>query len=256
MDYLVLRSLTKHFDSVEAVNGVSLNVQAGEFLVIIGESGCGKTTLLRLIAGLEEPDDGIIYIGGAPVNDVPAGQRGVQIIFQHFALWPHMKVYDERNYSNISFPLRVRRWAKDKIHRHVRSIAQSLQIHESLFQRKPDTLSGGERQRVAMARAMVTAPKVLLMDEPLSNLDPHSRASMRAEIRDFHEQNRLTTIYVTHNVADGIDLADRMAVMRAGRIEQVDTVQAIKEHPVNEYVADFFRPEDLRFSQIKSWGGR
>jgi len=256
MDYLVLRSLTKRFDSVEAVNGVSLNVQAGEFLVIIGESGCGKTTLLRLIAGLEEPDDGIIYIGGAPVNDVPAGQRGVQIIFQHFALWPHMKVYDERWYSNISFPLRVRRWTREKINEHVRSLAQSLQIHEALFERKPDTLSGGEKQRVAMARAMVTAPRILLMDEPLSNLDPHSRASMRKEIRSFHQQNRLTTIYVTHNVADGIDLADRMAVMRDGRIEQVDSVRNIKEQPVNEYVADFFKPEDLRFSQIKSWGNR
>jgi len=256
MDYLVLRSLTKHFDSVEAVNGVSLNVQAGELLVIIGESGCGKTTLLRLIAGLEEPDDGIIYIGGVPVNDIPAGQRGVQIIFQHFALWPHMKVYDERYYSNISFPLRVRRWARDKIHEHVRSIAQSLQINEALFQRKPDTLSGGEKQRVAMARAMVTAPQILLMDEPLSNLDPHSRASMRAEIRSFHEQNRLTTIYVTHNITDGIDLADRMAVMRDGRIEQVDSVQGIREHPSSQYVADFFKPEELRFNQIKSWGSR
>ena len=250
MDALVLRSLTKRFGSVVAVNEVNLNVRAGEFFVIIGESGCGKTTLLRLIAGLEEPDDGFIYVGGYPVNDIPAGKRGVQIIFQNFALWPHMKVYDDNRYSNISFPLRVRNWPKEKIREHIRSLANSLQIKEALFDRKPDTLSGGEKQRVAMARAMVTAPKILVMDEPLSNLDPASRVTMRAEIRSFHEENELITIYVTHNVADGIDLADRMAVMRDGRFEQVDTIQHLMEHPDSQYVADFFRPEDLRFAQM------
>jgi len=248
MDALVLRSLTKRFGSVVAVNGVNLNVRAGEFLVIIGESGCGKTTLLRLIAGLEAADNGFIYIGGVPANDIPAGQRGVQIIFHNFALWPHMKVYDDSKYSNISFPLKVRNWPREKIREHVRTIVDSLQIKEALFDRKPDTLSGGEKQRVAMARAMVTTPKILVMDEPLSNLDPISRATMRAEIRSFHEQHGLITIYVTHNVADGIDLADRMAVMRDGRFEQIDTIENLMKDPDSQYVADFFRPEDLRFA--------
>jgi multiple sugar transport system ATP-binding protein len=254
MDTLVIKGLTKKFDSVVAVNDANLSVRAGELLVIIGESGCGKTTLLRLIAGLEEPDSGDIFIGGERVNHLPAGERNVQMIFQHFALWPHMKVYDDRRYSNMSLPLRVRKWAKDKIGIHIRPLAQSLRIHEDLFQRKPDTLSGGEQQRVAMGRAMATAPRVLLMDEPLSNLDPVLRSDMREEIRSFHVRNRLTTLYVTHNVADAMDLGDRMAVMRDGYFEQVDTVQNLRENPASDYVSDFFKPADLRFAEIRSWG--
>jgi ABC-type sugar transport system ATPase subunit len=253
MDFLVIQDLTKKFDSIVAVNKASLNVRAGELLVIIGESGCGKTTLLRLIAGLETLDSGLIFIGGAPVNDIPAGQRGVQIIFQHYALWPHMKVYDDHRYTNMTLPLRVRKWSKDKIRDYILPLAKSLQIHEDLFQRKPDTLSGGEQQRVAMGRAMVTAPRVLLMDEPLSNLDPASRIRMRAEVRSFHEKNRLTTLYVTHNITDGIDLGDRIAVMRDGSFEQVDTVQNIRARPANQYVADFFKPVELKFAKLKSW---
>jgi len=256
MDYLVIRSLTKKFGNVVAVDKLNLNVQAGELLVVIGESGCGKTTLLRLIAGLEDPDDGIIYIGGIPVNDIPAGQRGVQIIFQHFALWPHMKVFDERRDSNMGFPLRIRRWARDKIREHIRPLAKSLQINENLFERKPDTLSGGEKQRVAMARAMVTAPKVMVMDEPLSNLDPPSRGKMREEIRSFHKENRLTTIYVTHNIADGLDLGDRIAVMHDGRFEQIDTAENLQANPASPYVADFFKPADLRFAEVAAWRSR
>jgi ABC-type sugar transport system ATPase subunit len=252
MDALTIKGLSKKFGSVVAVSDANLSVRAGELLVIMGESGCGKTTLLRLIAGLENPDTGEIFIGGERVNDVPAGARGVQIIFQHFALWPHMKVYDDRRYSNISLPLRVRKWAQDKIREHIRPLAKSLQIHEDLFQRKPDSLSGGEKQRIAMARAMVTAPRVLLMDEPLSNLDPGSRVAMRDEIRSFHRQHRLTTVYVTHNLADATDLGDRIAVMREGRFEQVDTVQNLREHPASEYVADFFRPQDLFFRSVRS----
>ena len=253
MDFLVIQDLTKKFGSVVAVNKASLNVRAGELLVIIGESGCGKTTLLRLIAGLETLDSGLIFIGGAPVNDIPVGQRGVQIIFQHYALWPHMKIYDDHKYTNMTLPLRVRKWSRDKIRDYILPLAKSLQIHEDLFQRKPDTLSGGEQQRVAMGRAMVTAPRVLLMDEPLSNLDPASRIRMRAEVRSFHEKNRLTTLYVTHNVTDGINLGDRIAVMRDGSFEQVDTVQKIRERPVNQYVADFFKPVELKFAKLRSW---
>jgi multiple sugar transport system ATP-binding protein len=253
MDSLVIKGLTKKFDSVVAVNEANLNVRAGELLVVIGESACGKTTLLRLIAGLEDPDSGLIFIDKAPVNDIPAGQRNVQIIFQHLALWPHMKVYDDRRYSNMSLPLRVRKWTRENIRGQIRSLANSLLIHEDLFQRKPDTLSGGEKQRVAVGRAMVTAPRILLMDEPLSNLDPVIRADMRSEIRRYHENHRLTTIYVTHNLPDGIELGDRIAVMRDGHFEQVDTAKNLKENPANQYVADFFKPADLRFAQIRSW---
>jgi multiple sugar transport system ATP-binding protein len=253
MDSLVIQDITKNFGSVVAVNKANLNVRDGELLVIIGDSGCGKTTLLRIIAGLETLDSGFIFIGGAPVNELPAGQRGVQIIFQHYALWPHMKVYDDNRYTNMTLPLRVRKWSKDKIREYILPLAKSLQIHEDLFQRKPDTLSGGEQQRVAMGRAMVTAPRVLLMDEPLSNLDPASRNRMRAEVRSFHEKNRLTTLYVTHNITDGIDLGDRIAVMRDGSFEQVDTFKNIREHPVNQYVSDFFKPVELRFAKLKSW---
>jgi multiple sugar transport system ATP-binding protein len=256
MDYLVIRNLTKRFGDVVAVNEANLNVSAGELLVVIGGSGCGKTTLLRLISGLEDPDSGIIYIGGEAVNDIPAGQRGVQIIFQHFALWPHMKVFDERRDSNMGFPLRIRKWAKEKIREHIRPLAKSLQINEALFDRKPDTLSGGEKQRVALARAMVTAPRVLVMDEPLSSLDPASRVTLKAEIRNFHKENHLTTIYVTHNVADGIDLGDRIAVMRDGRFEQIGTAEELIKNPANSYVADFFKPPDLRFAEMRPWQNR
>lgn len=256
MDYLVVQNLTKRFGSVVAVNEANLSVRSGEFMVVIGGSGCGKTTLLRLIAGLEDPDSGFIYIDGVTVNDIPAGQRGVQIIFQHYALWPHMTVFDERRDSNIGFPLKIRKWAKEKIRDHILPLARSLQINEALFQRKPDTLSGGEKQRVAMARAMATAPRILVMDEPLSNLDPTSRIKMRAEIRKFHKENRLTTIYVTHNLTDGIDLGDRIAVMRDGRFEQIDTAQNLKEHPASSYVSDFFKPSDLRFAEMRPWRTR
>ena len=252
MDALVVQDLTKKFGSVVAVKDANLNVRAGELLVIIGESGCGKTTLLRLIAGLEQPDGGTVFIGGVPVNDIPAGGRDVQMIFQHFALWPHMKVFDDRRYSNITLPLRVRKWGRENIREHFRPLAKSLQIHEDLFQRKPDTLSGGEKQRVALGRAMVTAPRVLLMDEPLSNLDPGSRVTMRDEIRTFHREHRLTTVYVTHNITDAVDLGDRIGVMHDGSFEQIDTVQNLRAHPASEYVSEFFKPAQLRFAQIRA----
>lgn len=240
---LSLRRLTKRFGSVTAVDQASLDVEAGEFLVIVGESGCGKTTTLRLIAGLEQPDSGTIFIGGAPANDVPVGRRGVQMIFQNYALWPHMRVFDEQRYSNLSLPLKVRKWSSDKIAEFLRPLAWKIGIEESFFKRKPSELSGGQQQRVALGRAMVTSPNIMLMDEPLSNIDPPNRLKMRQEILAFHKEQKLTTLYVTHNLADGIALADRIAVMREGRFEQADTSENLMRHPATEYIADFFKAE-------------
>ena len=220
-------------------------MEAGEFLVIVGESGCGKTTSLRLIAGLEQPDSGTIFIGGVPVNDVPVGRRGVQMIFQNYALWPHMRVFDEQRYSNLSLPLRVRKWSSEKIVEFLRPLAWKIGIEESFFKRKPSELSGGQQQRVALGRAMVTSPHIMLMDEPLSNIDPPNRLKMRQEILAFHKEHRLTTLYVTHNLADGMALADRIAVMHEGRFEQADTAENLMRHPATRYVADFFRAEQF-----------
>ena len=242
---LSLRGLTKKFGRVLAVDQANLDVHNGEFLVVVGESGCGKTTTLRLIAGLEAPDAGAIFIGGVPINDVPVGKRSVQMIFQNFALWPHMRVFDETQYSNLSLPLKVRKWSTDKIGELLRPLARRVGIEENFFKRRPTELSGGQQQRVALGRAMATAPQVLLMDEPLSNIDPPNQLRMRGEILKFHQENRLTTIYVTHNIADGIALADRLAVMRNGRFEQVDTAENLYRAPASEYIADFFKAEQI-----------
>jgi len=242
---LSLRALTKRFGTVLAVEQANLDVNAGEFLVIVGESGCGKTTTLRLIAGLETPDSGTIFIGGVPVNDVPVGRRNVQMIFQNYALWPHMKVFDERSYTNLTLPLKIRKWSSEKISEFLRPLALKLGIEESFFKRKPSELSGGQQQRVALGRAMATSPRIMLMDEPLSNVDPPNRLKMRQEILTFHSEHRLTTLYVTHNLADGIALADRIAVMHRGKFEQVDTAAKLMREPANGYVADFFKAEQF-----------
>jgi ABC-type sugar transport system ATPase subunit len=228
-----------------AVDLANLDVNAGEFLVIVGESGCGKTTTLRLIAGLEQPDSGTIFIGGAPVNDIPVGRRNVQMIFQNYALWPHMKVFEESRYSNLSLPLKVRKWSSDKISEFLRPLAWKIGIEESFFKRKPSELSGGQQQRVALGRAMVTSPRIMLMDEPLSNIDPPNRLKMRHEILAFHKENHLTTLYVTHNLADGMAMADRIAVMHKGKFEQADTPANLLSRPATEYVADFFKAEQF-----------
>jgi ABC-type sugar transport system ATPase subunit len=169
----------------------------------------------------------------------------VQMIFQNYALWPHMKVFDERSFTNLTLPLKIRKWSNDKIAEFLRPLAKRVGIDENQFQRKPGELSGGQQQRVALGRAMVTSPRILLMDEPLSNIDPPNRLKMRSEIMKFHKDNKLTTIYVTHNLADGMALADRIAVMRNGRFEQVDAPGSLLKQPANDYVADFFKAEQF-----------
>lgn len=243
---VALRDLSKRFGPVVAVDRANLTVNHGEFLVIVGESGCGKTTTLRLIAGLETPDSGTIFIGGVPVNDIPPGRRGVQMIFQSYALWPHMKIFDAGRYTNMSLPLKIRKWSEEKIREFMRPLAGRLGIDEKLFQRKPPELSGGEQQRVALGRAMTTSPRVLLMDEPLSNIDAPNRLKMRTEILQFHREHRLTTLYVTHNLWDALTLGNRIAVMRAGKFEQVDAAERLMREPASDYVADFFKASGMR----------
>ncbi len=247
---LELRGVTKRFGPVVAVNHADLTVHDGELLAVVGESGCGKTTTLRLIAGLETPDGGTIYIGGVPVNDVPVGKRNVQMIFQNYALWPHMRVFDERSYTNLTLPLKIRKWSNEKIREFIRPMTQKLGIDERFYRRKPAELSGGEQQRVALGRAMTTSPRIMLMDEPLSNIDPPNRLKMRGEILQFHGENRLTTLYVTHNLPDALALADRIAVMRDGRFEQVDTAENLMRRPATEYVADFFKASELKVKEL------
>ena len=221
-----------------AVDIDGLDVNDGEFMAIMGESGSGKTSLLRLIAGLEKPSHGDIYIGGHWMNDTPVGRRPVQMIFQTLALWPHLRVMDAGSYSNLSFPLKVRRWTKAQIVDRVRGVSERVGLSEELYPRHPDELSGGERQRVALARAMVTDTTTFLMDEPLSSLDPISRPKMRTEIRRLHDEQRATTLYVTHNFGDATAMADRIAVMRDGQIIQVGAYQYLIDNPVNQYVTD------------------
>lgn len=251
MIHLVLRDITKRFDSVVALDGLQLEVTQGEFLVIVGESGCGKTTLLRIIAGLETPDSGEVLIGGAPVNHLSPGARNVQMIFQSYALWPHMRVFDDRKYTNLSLPLRIRKWSQDAIRELVRPLSQKLGIEEGWFPRKPQELSAGQQQKVALGRAMTTSPQILLMDEPLSNLDPGNRRKIRAEIRTFHQEHRLTTLFVTHALDDAFVLADRIAVMRDGRFEQVDKPEIMVRRPVNRYVADYLGVDPSPVSKLR-----
>ncbi len=243
---LILRGVTKRFDKTVAVDNLNLEVADKEFMVLVGPSGCGKTTLLRIIAGLENPEKGEIYVDDKLVNSqgrtlVGPGKRGVHMIFQSYALWPHMKVSSEKGFSNISFPLKVRQWVAERIKARTQEVTHGLGIPDEHLERKPGQLSAGEQQRVAVARGLVIMPELFLLDEPLANIDPVSKRKVREEIRQNHREWGLTTIMVTHNMADGTMMANRMAIMDKGKIVQVGTPRELYDTPLNDFVAEFMR---------------
>jgi multiple sugar transport system ATP-binding protein len=241
MAFVEMKGITKHFDQVKAVDNVDLEVGAGEFLVLLGPSGSGKTTLMRLCAGLEQPTAGRLLINGQVVNDVPPRERGIAMVFQSYALYPHKTVF-----KNISFPLTVERLDKREIKRKVEWAAGLLGI-EHLLDRRPAQISGGEKQRVAIARALVRTPKVLLLDEPLSNLDAQVRQAARVELKKFHQEIGVTTIYVTHDQAEAMGLGDRIAVMKSGKIRQIGTPDVIYHDPADTFVAGFIGIPPMNF---------
>ncbi len=240
------RNVTKEFGGVRAVDGISLAVPNGEFMVLLGPSGCGKTTFLRIIAGLETPTDGDVVIGGNVVNDIPPRARGIAMMFQSYGLYPHYKVRD-----NIAFPLRTQRMPAAEIKTKVAWASELLGI-EHLLDRRPRQLSGGERQRVALARALVREPTVLLLDEPLSNLDAKLRASARHEIRQFQRRVGTTTIYVTHDQVEAMGMGDRIAVIDRGRVRQVGAPATIYDDPADRFVATFVGTPPMN---LVAWNG-
>ncbi len=230
---VVLRDIRKSFGAVDVIKGVNLTVEPGEFCVFVGPSGCGKSTLLRLISGLEEATSGVIEIGGTDVTDAEPSARGIAMVFQSYALYPHLSVRD-----NIGFGLSLAKLPKDQIKSKVEAAASALKLTDYL-DRKPKALSGGQRQRVAIGRAIVRDPKVFLFDEPLSNLDAALRAQMRIELSDLHRKLGATMIYVTHDQVEAMTMADKIVVLNAGRIEQVGTPMDLYNAPVSPFVAGF-----------------
>jgi multiple sugar transport system ATP-binding protein len=241
MAEVTLSKIVKKYDEVEAVRGIDLEISDHEFVVLVGPSGCGKSTTLRMIAGLEDITGGDIMIGGDVVNDVPPKDRDIAMVFQNYALYPHMTVAE-----NMSFGLRLKRFPKAEIKKRVDEAARILDITE-LLERKPKALSGGQRQRVAMGRAIVRNPKVFLFDEPLSNLDAKLRVQMRTEIKKVHQKVRTTTVYVTHDQVEAMTLADRVVVMNHGLIEQVGPPNELYHSPQTRFVAGFIGSPAMNF---------
>lgn len=244
MARVIMKNLTKRFEDVIAVNNINATVEDKEFVVLVGPSGCGKTTTLRMIAGLEEVTEGEIYIGDRLVNDVPPKDRDIAMVFQNYALYPHMNVYD-----NMAFGLKLRKTPRQEIERRVREAARILAIEE-LLHRKPKQLSGGQRQRVALGRAIVRNPKVFLMDEPLSNLDAKLRVQMRAELAKLHSRLQATIIYVTHDQTEAMTMADRIVILKDGIIQQIGTPQEVYDHPSNMFVAGFIGSPAMNFIDV------
>jgi alpha-glucoside transport system ATP-binding protein len=246
MDGLTLKNIKKSYGDTKVIHGVDLDVNQGEFIVFVGPSGCGKSTLLRMIAGLEDITDGELRIEGARVNETPAAMRGIAMVFQTYALYPHMTVYD-----NMAFAMRISKESKEEIDRRVTEAAEMLQLTPYLG-RLPKALSGGQRQRVAIGRAIVRHPKVFLFDEPLSNLDAALRVQTRIEIANLKEQMKETTmIYVTHDQVEAMTLADRIVVLSAGEIEQVGTPLELYVNPANVFVARFIGSPSMNLLTVK-----
>ena len=233
MAKVVFKSITKYFDNKLILDNIDLEIKDKEFVVLVGPSGCGKSTLLRLIAGLEKPNSGEIFIGSKAVNNVLPKDRDIAMVFQNYALYPHLNVFD-----NMAFGLNVRKMAKCEVKRRVLNAADILGL-EDYLDAKPRELSGGQRQRVALGRAIVREPKVFLMDEPLSNLDAKLRVSMRSEIKKLHKKLRTTFVYVTHDQVEAMTMGDKIVVLDGGRIQQIGTAEEIYNHPNNTFVATF-----------------
>jgi len=241
MAQVALKDLNKKYDEVHAVKDVNLTIRDKEFMVFVGPSGCGKTTTLRMVAGLEEITSGEISIGDRVVNDLPPKDRDIAMVFQNYALYPHMSVYD-----NMAFGLKMRKFAKPEIQKRVQEAAEILGIQE-LLKRKPRQLSGGQRQRVAVGRAIVRHPQVFLFDEPLSNLDAKLRVQMRVELKRLHERLETTAIYVTHDQVEAMTLGSRVVVMRDGWVQQVGEPMEIYSRPQNRFVAGFIGSPAMNF---------
>jgi len=241
MAQVSIRDVRKSFGSVSIIKGVDIDIQDGEFVILVGPSGCGKSTLLRMIAGLEDITGGEIRIGPRVVNDVPPKDRDIAMVFQSYALYPHMTVYD-----NMSFSLRLKRRPVSEIDSKVRHAASILDL-EKLLDRYPRQLSGGQRQRVAMGRAIVRDPQVFLFDEPLSNLDAKLRVQMRAEIKELHQRLKTTTIYVTHDQIEAMTMADKIVVMHDGTVEQIGAPLELYDRPANRFVAGFIGSPAMNF---------
>jgi len=252
---IAVENISKQFKvkerSVDALSGISAEFKRGKLTTFLGPSGCGKTTLLRIIAGFEDPDTGDVYIEGKNVTETPPNKRGVSIIFQNYALFPHMSVFE-----NIAYGLRIKKLSENEIRERVNAVAGLVQLTETELKRYPNQLSGGQQQRVAVARAIVTEPKVLLLDEPLSNLDAKVKEYLRDEIRKLQLRVGITAIYVTHDQSEAMAISDEIVVLNKGRIEQKGTPKDIYFRPINKYVADFMGKANFLKSEVKNVSGK
>ena len=243
MTTLALRGLKKAYDGKQVLHGINLDIHDGEFVVLVGPSGCGKSTLIRMVAGLEDISEGQLSIDGQSMNDVDPSERGCAMVFQNYALYPHMTVRE-----NIAYPLKIAGLSRAEVARRVAEAARVLDL-EAYLDRRPAQLSGGQRQRVAMGRAIVRDPQVFLFDEPLSNLDAKLRVQMRTEIKELHQRLKTTTIYVTHDKIEAMTMADKIVVLNKGRIEQVGAPLELYNHPANVFVAGFIGSPSMNLLQ-------